>query len=210
MIYAENILICIAVPLAISALYVKGTARRFVISFLIGMITCLLAAYIGGFFKLTSGLSNDDTSVYISPVVEEILKLLPILFFINVFELNSKEVMLTAVSLGTGFATFENCCYILSSSAQNLSLILIRGAAVGVMHIVSMVTLAMALHILKRVRIFSFAGILGALSFSMTFHAFYNLLVSEPGIPSYLGYASPLICAVLLYFIDRKLKLIEE
>ncbi len=56
----------------------------------------------------------------------------------------------------------------------------------------------------------SFAGILGALSFSMTFHAFYNLLVSEPGIPSYLGYASPLICAVLLYFIDRKLKLIEE
>ena len=210
MIYAENILICIAVPLAISALYIKGTARRFVISFLIGMITCLLAAYIGGFFKLTSGLSNDDTSVYISPVVEEILKLLPILFFINVFELNSKEVMLTAVSLGTGFATFENCCYILSSSAQNLSLILIRGAAVGVMHIVSMVTLAMALHILKRVRIFSFAGILGALSFSMTFHAFYNLLVSEPGIPSYLGYASPLICAVLLYFIDRKLKLIEE
>ena len=210
MVYSENILICIAVPLAISVLFIKGSAKRFVISFLVGMITCLLGAYIGGFIQSTSGFTAEDTSIFISPIIEEILKLLPILFFIYVFESDSNEVLLSAVGIGAGFATFENCCCILSSGSQNLSYVLVRGSAVGVMHIVTMAVLAFGLHILKKCKIFSFAGILGALSLSMTFHALYNLLVSKPGISSYLGYALPLICAILLYFVYNQLKPAEE
>ena len=48
------------------------------------------------------------------------------------------------------------------------------------------------------------AGIVGALSMAMTFHGLYNLLVSEPGIPSYIGYVLPMLFALLLYLIDRK------
>ena len=210
MVYAENILICIAVPLAIAVLFIKGPARKFVISFLVGMITCLLAAYISGFIQNMSGFTAEDTSIFISPIIEEILKLLPILFFIFIFESDSREVLLSAVGIGAGFATFENCCCILSSGAQDLTYVLVRGSAVGVMHIVTMAVLAFGLHILKKCRIFSFAGILGALSLSMTFHALYNILVSVPGVSSYLGYALPLICAILLYFVYFRLKSVEE
>ena len=60
MIYAENVLICIAVPLAVSLLFTKGSARRCIASFLTGMIVCILSAYISGFFEETSGFSSED------------------------------------------------------------------------------------------------------------------------------------------------------
>ena len=53
MLYAENILICIAVPLAVTMLFTKGNARRMVASFLAGMLVCIISAYIAGVFSLS-------------------------------------------------------------------------------------------------------------------------------------------------------------
>ena len=100
---------------------------------------------------------------------------------------------------GVCFATFENACHILSSGSQSLYYILIRGAAVGVMHLVTMVVLSMGLNLLKDYKTFSLAGILGALSLAMTVHALYNLLVSRPGASTYIGYAFPLILAIVFW-----------
>ena len=199
MIYAENVLICIMVPLLIALMFLQGSARRFVASFLSGMAACLLAAYVGGYLELISGMGAENTSVFLSPIIEEIMKLLPVLFYLMLFEPKDSELMLVAVGIGTGFATFENCCYVLSRGAQSLTYVLIRGSVVGVMHLVSMVALAVGLHLLKRYKVFTLAGIIGALSLAMTFHATYNLLVSKPGPSTYLGYALPLICALILY-----------
>ena len=41
MIYSENILICIEIPLLISLLFIDRASRRFVGSFIMGMIVCL-------------------------------------------------------------------------------------------------------------------------------------------------------------------------
>ena len=56
MIYAENILICIAVPLLVSLLFIRGHARRFAAAFLIGMGVCLISAYISGFIGMVAGM----------------------------------------------------------------------------------------------------------------------------------------------------------
>ena len=76
MIYAENILLCIAVPLLISLLFIRGEVRRYVAAFLLGMGVCLIAAYISGFLNLVTGMGENDTSVFLSPVVEELMKLM--------------------------------------------------------------------------------------------------------------------------------------
>ena len=199
MIYAENLLLCIVIPLAITLLFLKKGARRFVFSFLVGMTVCLLAAYVGGYIQLVFGMETEQVSVYVSPVTEEILKLFPILFYLLLFEPKDEEIFHAAIGIGAGFATFENCCYVLSAGADNLAYVLIRGSAVGVMHIISMAALAVGLHLLKKYGIFSFSGIMGATSLAMTFQALYNLLVSKPGFPSYVGYALPLFCALILY-----------
>lgn len=206
MIYAENILICIAVPLAISVIFVRGNARRFVLAFLAGMSVCLIAAYISGFAGMTGGMEENDTAIFISPIIEEILKFLPLLFYLVLFVPESENMFLVAAGLGAGFATFENCCHILSTGAGSLPYILIRGLAVGVMHIVSIMMLAMGLSLVRRFKAFSVAGIAGALTLSMTFHALYNLLVSEKGISSYIGYILPVLTAVLLYIPYRRFR----
>lgn len=199
MIYAENILICIAVPLLITLLFIRGNTKRFVSSFLTGMVICLLAAYISGFINIIDGLGETDTMIFISPIIEEIMALLPILFYLFLFDPDNNSLFLVALGIGTGFSTFENCCYILSYGADNLTYILIRGLAVGIMHIICELILAFSLTMSRHYNMLSFPGIIGALSLSMIFHALYNLLVSEPGISSNIGYALPLFTAAVLY-----------
>ncbi|MBR4009912.1 MAG: PrsW family intramembrane metalloprotease [Clostridiales bacterium] len=204
MIYAENVLICIAVPLVISLLFTKRSTRRFIVSFMTGMIVCLLSAYISGYLAVSTSYSTEEASIFLSPIVEEIMKFLPVLFCFFVFEPSPEDLKPTAVGVGAGFATFENCCFILSSGASHLGYVMIRGLAVGVMHLVTMVAFVMGLRLLKRYKVVSFAGIIGALSMSMTFHGLYNLLVSEPGVSSYIGYALPMLFAVMLYLIGYR------
>ena len=204
MIYAENILICIAVPLFVSLIFLTKSAKRFVGAFLTGMAICLISAYIGGFIDIVAAMPEGETAIFLSPIIEESMKFLPILFYLVIFSPGNQHLLQFAIGIGAGFATFENCCYILSSGADSLPYILIRGLSVGVMHIVCTFVLSMALILLRKFKAFSLAGVVGALSLSMTFHGLYNLLVSEPGLSSYIGYAIPLLSAAILYLPYKK------
>lgn len=210
MIYAENILLCIAVPLLISLLFIRGDARRYVSAFLLGMGVCLIAAYVSSFLGLVAGMDENDTSVFLSPVVEELMKLLPLLFFLVLFSPEDRQLSMLAVAIGAGFATFENCCYILTAGAGSLPYILVRGLAVGVMHIVSILALSVWLIVAKRLKAFSFPAIAGGLSLAMIFHALYNLLVSAPGASMWIGYLLPLLTAAALFLLYRKLPLLKQ
>jgi RsiW-degrading membrane proteinase PrsW (M82 family) len=151
---------------------------------------------------MTSGYNTEDTSIFLSPMIEESMKLLLLLFCIYVYEPSGKKIELLAVGIGAGFATFENCCILVSSDTQQLTYMLVRGSAVGVMHIVTLVALAKGFQLLKMYKAFSFAGIVGILSISVTVHGLYNLLVSKPGASSYIGYAMPMFCVILLYMVN--------
>ncbi len=202
MINAESVLICIAAPFAISVLFTKGSARQLISAFLAGMIVCIFSAYIAGFIQMSSGYSSEDTAIFLSPMIEESMKLLLILFCIYVYDPSGKRIELLAVGIGAGFATFENCCILVSSDTQQLTYMLVRGSAVGVMHIVTLVALAKGFQLLKRHKAFFLAGIAGILSISVTIHGLYNLLVSKPGMSSYIGYAMPMLCVILLYMTN--------
>ena len=206
MIYSENILICMAVPLLLTLFFVKGNARQFVFNFLLGMAACLLGAYVSGFVDAASGLGVEDTAVFISPVTEEIMKFLPLLFFFLMFDSEDDKLFHAAIGIGAGFASFENVCSMISSGTESLSFLLIRGLAVGVMHIVSVFSLALGLVIARRFKALRLASMAGALSLSMLFHGIYNLLVSETGISSAVGYMLPLVTALILWFAATRLQ----
>lgn len=210
MIYAENILLCIAIPLAVSLLFIRGEVRRYLAAFLLGMGVCLISAYISGFLNLATGMGDNDTSVFLSPVVEELMKLMPLLFFLFLFSPRERTLTMLAVAVGAGFATFENCCYILTQGAESLPYILIRGMAVGVMHIVSVLALSIWLIAAKRLRVLSFPAVVSGLSLAMIFHALYNLLVSESGVSTVIGYLMPLLTALALYLLYRRLPRFDE
>ena len=210
MIYAENILLCIAVPLLLSMLFVHTQARRYVLCFVTGMLVCLLAAYVTGFLRLLVDWSESDVRIFLSPVVEELIKLLPLLILMLLLNPEDDALLLLAVALGAGFATFENCCNLVSSEAISLGYVLIRGLAVGVMHIVSIAALSLGIIVARRLNALSLPGLTGAFSLSVIFHGLYNLLVSEPGISSYIGYALPILAALALYVPYRHLQGAKE
>ena len=205
MIYSENILLCISIPLAISIVFLRGSARRYTQSFLFGMVACLLSAYISGFVGLVAEASATDTAIYFSPVIEETMKLLPIVFYIIMYEPDEEETLLCAVALGAGFATFENCCYLLATGSESLRFTLIRGLSVGVMHVASMIAVSLGVFLARRNDTPPLAGTVGSLAMSSTIHALYNLLVSEPGISSYIGLVLPVIMTALFYIPYRRI-----
>lgn len=206
MVYSENILVCFAIPLLIALIFTQRNTRRFIGSFVMGMVICLLSAYISGFLRQITETPAEDMAIYFSPIIEEVMKILPLVFYLFVFEADNSKLITVCLGIGLGFASFENSCYLMSFGAPELTFVIIRGLAVGVMHVACSLVLIMGVILQKRLFTLSFSGIVGALSLSTAFHGFYNLLVSEPGITTYIGYAMPILSAVALYFPYRTLK----
>ncbi len=203
MIYAENILICIAIPLIVSLLFLTGSVRKYMAAFLLGMVMCLLSAYIDGFLALATGMGENDTSIFLSPMVEELMKLLPLMFFMVLTDAKEKTLTMIAVAIGAGFATYENCCYILTSGADNIIYVLIRGFAVGIMHIVSILALSIWFILARRLKAFSLPAVAVGVALAMNIHALYNLLVSKEGASTVIGFILPPVMSVILYFLYR-------
>ncbi len=134
------------------------------------------------------------------------MKLLPLLVYLFVYRPGEMTLTTFAISLGAGFATFENCCYLLATGSESLAFTLIRGLAVGVMHIVCMLAMSLCLIMIRRYRVFSLATVVGCLSLAVVFHALYNLLVSVPGPSSYVGYVLPMVTAAAFYWPYQKLR----
>ena len=135
MTYIENIYLCLALPLILSLFFVRGRSRRYALFLVIGMTVCLLSAYVSSFFMGYYGADGTTAAIEITPVCEEGMKLLPLLFFYLIFEPAPQELPAAAIALAAGFATFENVCYLTENGAADFRFLLIRGIAAGALHI---------------------------------------------------------------------------
>ncbi|MBR3437642.1 MAG: PrsW family intramembrane metalloprotease [Lachnospiraceae bacterium] len=205
--YIENTYICLAAPLLLAVICMRKEARRSLSFILSGMTSCLLSAYVSTFL---AGVSNSDlaaASYEISPVVEEIMKLLPLLFYLLVFEPEEKTVISGALMISVGFATFENVCFLTSYGTSEFFRLVIRGFGTGAMHVVSGMVIATGLFFLwdqKRLRL---VGVFALLCFVITFHAIFNIFVNQSGAIFWIGALIPLM-TVLSYLIFFRKKII--
>lgn len=200
----ESILLCIAAPLLIALPFLRPEPRALVVHFCLGMLACLASGYVSGAISILRSISPEDIAVYYSPLIEETSKLLPVLYVLLANNADDTQLFQIAPAIGTGFATFENCCYLISSTPQSTLQMLVRGMAVGVMHVGCTIILVIGLVFARKHRVFMLSSTLGALALAQTLHALYNLLVSIPGIPAYVGYGLPLLAIALLMFTGRK------
>ena len=90
--YIENIFLCLALPLILSLFFIKGRVRRYALFLTVGMAVCLLSAYVNSFFMGQYGVDGTVAAIEITPVCEEVMKLLPLLFFYLIFEPEPKEM----------------------------------------------------------------------------------------------------------------------
>jgi RsiW-degrading membrane proteinase PrsW (M82 family) len=211
MIYMENIFICLAAPLVIAFFLLNGEARRFVGFYWLGILVCLLAAYVNNYAAALladngyASLTTAQSMAQVTPICEEILKALPLFIFAAIRQPKRGEIPIVALAVGLGFATFENICYITQYGAAEIAFVLIRGFSAGVTHAVCAAILGYGFApFCGRGRLAAPVGF-ALLCAASTYHAIYNLLVAGDGGWRTVGHVMPIAtAAVILFFVMRK------
>ena len=202
--YIENIYVCLAAPLLIAALCMRGKGRKMAVFLLAGMTVCLLSSYINTFLADALSLSRPEASMQIAPSVEELMKFAPILFYLLVFEPGKAETSDSILMTAVGFATFENACYLTGSGAEHIFSLLIRGFGTGAMHVVCAFLVSVGFLKLWDRAWLRVAGTSGLLAVAMSYHGIYNILVSQSGAPAMVGYLIPLATVILYLLFGRR------
>ena len=142
----------------------------------------MASAYVNSFFMTMYGADAVSTAIQIAPVCEEIMKLLPLLFFILIFEPRPGEIIPAAIAIAAGFATYENVCY--------LSLHILCGIAMGY-----------GIAYVFKQHWLAAAGTLGILGANIVFHAIYNLLVTSDSAWQEVGYIFPSLLILCIFVL---------
>lgn len=203
--YIENIYLCLAMPLLVAVLCAQKSRRSSLLFLLSGMTASLCAAYISTFLAGVLRADPVSAAANISPMVEETMKLLPVLFYLLVFEPARSNAANGILMTAVGFATFENVCFLTANGASNVSFLLIRGAGTGAMHIVCGILMGIGLMAFWDVAWLKAAGTLALLGMVEVYHAIYNLLVSQTGPVSAVGFLLPLLTVTLTLVLGRNL-----
>ncbi|HJJ29127.1 MAG TPA: PrsW family glutamic-type intramembrane protease [Methanocorpusculum sp.] len=192
--------ICIAAPLILMCFIQQDKHSRFLVLYLIaGLIAGVLSGFGNSILALLTNATSMQTVLYIAPVVEEIMKAIPILILFLAAKPTFQEVIGIGVAVGVGFATLENIIYLHTAASLNLGFILVRGFSTGIMHAMTVALLVAALSFITRSKVTLLLGALGALSVSVSLHGVFNLFVNGKEFWPYLGYALPM--CVALFFL---------
>ena len=193
MTYIENVLVCMAAPLLVALLLLRRKQRPLLLFCLAGMGMCLLAAYLNTFFAQFYAADALNAATQIAPVVEEMMKLLPLVFYLLVFEPEGDKIKAAAITIALSFATFENVCYLIQNGADRFSFIFFRGFGTGAMHVLCGLIVGGGLAYTWQRTWLKIAGTCGLLGAAITLHAIYNLLIAYGGAAQYIAYALPVL-----------------
>jgi hypothetical protein len=200
MLYVENIFICLVAPIIVLLFFVRGERRTGIIAVILGMVACLLSAYVSAFFSQIYGADVTATAAEITPVIEEAMKLLPVVFFLAVFNPDDDRLFGFALIIAISFATFENICFLMENGAASISMLMLRGFGTGAMHLACVALAAQGLIILRqatdRIIVRVVSG-LSMLCISITFHAIFNVLVAAGGALMYVALAIPIVTSAI-------------
>ena len=199
--------IAITVSLALMLPLMKKELRRLVIFMITGIFACLFVSEINNL--LLRAFNNDIffVTTTITPVTEEIVKMLPILFFAIVVSDEKSTLIPISFAVGVGFALLENVV-ILTQNVETVTIFwaLVRGFGSGLVHGICTVMVGWGISYIKKRRKFFYCGTFALLSAAIIYHAIYNLLVQSQY--QYVGILLPTITyiPVILFLRKKKIK----
>lgn len=109
MTYIENIFLCMVSPLLVAALCMGRRQLRLFLFCIAGMGVCLLSAYINTFLAAVCQADALAATAEIAPVVEEMMKLLPLVFYLLVFEPEGDKIKAAAITVASPLPPLKMC-----------------------------------------------------------------------------------------------------
>lgn len=171
--------ISIFVPIMLMANLIEKKARLPIVFVLTGMFISVFAAEVNGVLQAVLPLSHYELTIIVTPISEEVLKALPILFYALV-KSDKQEILFTAsMATGIGFAVLENAYYLLNAETWNVMDALIRAFGAGLMHGMCTLLVGVGITFVKKKRKVFWVGTFALLSTAITYHSIYNMLVQS-------------------------------
>lgn len=200
--------ICISAPLILMAALADAKSRRLLGFMILGIYIAVLASEVNALlsFAFADPMDHFHITITITPVNEEILKALPLLFTAIVFCDDREILFQRAMSIGLGFAIMENT-FILIKNVESVSLLwaMIRGFSSSLMHALCTIGIGIGISMIKRRRKLFVCSTFAWLMAAITYHSLYNMLVQSDH--WYVGVAIPVISYIPIAIVITKKRL---
>ncbi|MBQ6313213.1 MAG: PrsW family intramembrane metalloprotease [Lachnospiraceae bacterium] len=174
------VFICIVVALGMMLPLLERKTRGVVIFVITGVCCCLFISEVNNI--ILNALDNDlrYVTTNLTPITEEIVKALPILYCATVITDDRRTLIMNAFAVGVGFALLENMIVLLQS-VENVTILwaLVRGFGSGLVHGLCTVMVGYGISYLRKRRKLFWCGTFALLSAAITYHAVYNVLVQS-------------------------------
>lgn len=197
------IFICVVVSLGLMLPLMEKKTRGVVIFMIVGIFACLFVSELNTI--LLKAFHNDMyyVTTTITPVTEEIVKALPVLYFAIFITDDRRTLISHAYAVGVGFALLENIV-ILVQNISDVSIFwaLVRGFGSGLVHGLCTVMVGYGISYIKKRRKLFWCGTFALLTTAIIYHATYNLLVQSN--LQYAGILLPVISYIPAILLLRR------
>ena len=179
--------VSVFVPIFLMACLIEKKARRPIIFVLIGIFVSVFAAEVNGLLRDILPMSAFEVTIVVTPIIEEILKAIPILVFATALMAKKEALFTASMAIGIGFAVLENAYYLLNDASFNMIDAIVRAFGAGLMHGMCTLLVGVGISFVRKKSKIFVVGTFALLSTAITYHGIYNMMVqSEYPIIGYL------------------------
>ena len=171
--------ISISIPLLLMALLMEKKARLPISFMIIGIFVSVFASEVNGLLSNLLSMDMYSKTVIVTPVSEELLKALPILYYAIVISDKRERLFTASMAIGIGFALLENAYFLLNSDNFTIIIAIIRAFGAGLMHGMCTLLVGVGISFVKKKRKLFAVGTFGLLSTAIVYHGIYNILIQS-------------------------------
>ena len=171
--------VSISVPMLLMALLVEKKARLPVVFMLIGIVVSVFAGEVNGVLSKVLSMDLYSIIVIVTPVSEELLKALPLLYYALVISDQRERLFTASMAIGIGFAVLENAYCLVSYVDFSMISAVIRAFGAGLMHGMCTLLVGVGISFVKKKRKLFAVGTFGLLSTAIVYHGVYNILIQS-------------------------------
>lgn len=166
-------------PILLMTVLVEKKARLPVMFLLFGIFVSVFASEVNGFLAQILPMDMYSITTIVTPVSEEILKALPILYYAVVISDKREQLFTASMATGIGFAILENAFYLLNYPNFSMFSAVIRAFGAGLMHGMCTLLVGVGISFVKKKRKLFAVGTFGLLSTAIVYHGIYNILIQS-------------------------------
>ena len=171
--------ISISIPILMMILLIEKKARLPVVFVLVGIFVSVFASEVNGLLAQLIPIGMYRVTIAITPVTEEVIKALPILYYAIVISDKREQLFTASMATGIGFAVLENAYYLLNYPNFSMLSAIIRAFGSGLMHGMCTLLVGMGISFVKKKKKMFAVGTFGFLSTSIVYHGIYNILIQS-------------------------------